>query len=117
MTDPITIGRCADCRWWKDLNSITGLGTCSKISHTMPSLMSGVKATIVYHPNFGCVAFERRGADKLAGLVVKITPAEEGGYVAECVTYPGCFSQGESVDEAANNLAAAVIDWEAVGDA
>lgn len=37
-----------------------------------------------------------------------IHPAEEGGYWVEVPTLPGCFSQGESIDEAMRNIKEAI---------
>jgi predicted RNase H-like HicB family nuclease len=37
--------------------------------------------------------------------------AEEGGYWAEIPALPGCFSQGESVEELRANLHEAVEGW------
>ena len=47
--------------------------------------------------------------DQDVTFTIKITPAEEdGGFVAECLDIPGCFSQGETVDEAKANIADAI---------
>jgi antitoxin HicB len=40
-----------------------------------------------------------------------ITPAEEGGFVAEIVEFPGCFTQAETVEEAYRNLEDAARGW------
>lgn len=40
--------------------------------------------------------------------IVIITPAEEGGYVAECPSLPGCVSQGETRDETVENIMEAI---------
>lgn len=37
-----------------------------------------------------------------------IHPAEEGGYWVEVPTLPGCFSQGESIEEAMKNVKEAI---------
>ena len=37
-----------------------------------------------------------------------IHPAEEGGYWVEVLTLPGCFSQGESIEEAMKNVKEAI---------
>ncbi len=37
-----------------------------------------------------------------------IHPAEEGGFWVEVPTLPGCFSQGESIEEAMNNIREAI---------
>ncbi|MBI4571452.1 MAG: type II toxin-antitoxin system HicB family antitoxin [Chloroflexi bacterium] len=39
---------------------------------------------------------------------VIVHPAEEGGYWVEVPALPGCYSQGESVDEALSNVAEAI---------
>jgi antitoxin HicB len=36
----------------------------------------------------------------MAKYVVYLEPAEEGGYIVSCPDFPGCVTQGESVDEA-----------------
>ncbi|MSQ05993.1 MAG: type II toxin-antitoxin system HicB family antitoxin [Dehalococcoidia bacterium] len=36
----------------------------------------------------------------MAKYVVYLRPAEEGGYIVSCPDFPGCVTQGESVDEA-----------------
>lgn len=44
-------------------------------------------------------------------------PAEEGGFVAEVLEFPGCVTQGETVEEAYANLEEAARGWiEAVID-
>jgi len=40
-----------------------------------------------------------------------ITPAPEGGYTAEVVEFPGCVTQGETVEEAYANLEDAAREW------
>lgn len=40
--------------------------------------------------------------------LVLITPAEEGGFVAECPSLPGCISQGETREEAVENIKEAI---------
>jgi predicted RNase H-like HicB family nuclease len=39
---------------------------------------------------------------------IVIHPAEEGGFWVEVPTLPGCFSQGESIEEARENVKEAV---------
>ncbi len=36
---------------------------------------------------------------------------EDGGYVIECPVLPGCASQGETVDEAVENIKEAIRGW------
>lgn len=39
---------------------------------------------------------------------VLIYPGEDGYWVAECPSLPGCISQGESKEEAINNIREAI---------
>jgi antitoxin HicB len=42
-------------------------------------------------------------------FTVLLTPdAEDGGYVAECPTIPGCISEGDTVEEALANIKDAI---------
>lgn len=41
-------------------------------------------------------------------IKVVIHEAEEGGYWAEVPSLPGCFTQGESMDEVLHNLREAI---------
>lgn len=38
------------------------------------------------------------------GRKILLTPAEEGGYIAEVPSLPGCYSQGDSIEEAMENI-------------
>ncbi|PZV25427.1 MAG: type II toxin-antitoxin system HicB family antitoxin [Snowella sp.] len=40
-----------------------------------------------------------------------IHPAEEGGYWAEVPALPGCITEGDSMDEAINNIQDAIQGW------
>ncbi|EHQ34448.1 type II toxin-antitoxin system HicB family antitoxin [Methanoplanus limicola] len=40
---------------------------------------------------------------------VVIEKDEEGGYIAECPTLPGCITEGDTPDEAIENLNEAII--------
>lgn len=39
---------------------------------------------------------------------VVLLPQDEGGYFVQCPTLPGCYSQGESVEEALANIREAI---------
>ncbi len=39
---------------------------------------------------------------------VILEPAEEGGYTVYCPSLPGCVSEGETVDEALENIKKAI---------
>ncbi len=41
-------------------------------------------------------------------FVVILTPDEEGGYVAECPAIPGCISEGETLEQAIENIREAI---------
>jgi predicted RNase H-like HicB family nuclease len=40
-----------------------------------------------------------------------ITPEEEGGYSAEILEFPGCYSQGETIEETYRNIEEAAKNW------
>ena len=40
--------------------------------------------------------------------VILTSDNEDGGYVAECPTIPGCISEGDSVEEALANIKEAI---------
>ncbi len=40
--------------------------------------------------------------------IVYLEPAEEGGYVVSCPQFPGCVTQGDTVDEAINMIKDAI---------
>ena len=40
---------------------------------------------------------------------VLLEPDETGGYVAICPSLPGCYSQGETVEEAMENIEEAIL--------
>ncbi|NOY11527.1 MAG: type II toxin-antitoxin system HicB family antitoxin [Archaeoglobi archaeon] len=40
---------------------------------------------------------------------VIIHEAEEGGYIVSCPALPGCHSQGETIEEALENIKEAII--------
>jgi antitoxin HicB len=39
---------------------------------------------------------------------VILEPDENGGYIVTCPSLPGCYSQGESVEEALENIKEAI---------
>ena len=47
---------------------------------------------------------------------VHVTKAEEGGFVVSCPALPGCWSQGETEDEAKANILDAMHGWLEVND-
>ncbi len=47
-------------------------------------------------------------------LKIVIHAAEEGGYWAEVPALPGCFSEGETLEEVRANIREAVQGWLAV---
>src|SRR5205085_756577 len=40
-----------------------------------------------------------------------VRPAEEGGFIAEMLEFPGCVTQGETVEDAYANLEDAARGW------
>ena len=57
---------------------------------------------------------------KVYDFKVILEPDESGGYVVSCASLPGCYSQGETVGEALENIREAILlcleDMEAEGD-
>ena len=41
-------------------------------------------------------------------FVVLLTPDEDGGYVAECPAIPGCISEGDTLEQALENIRDAI---------
>jgi predicted RNase H-like HicB family nuclease len=41
-------------------------------------------------------------------LLITIYPDEDGVFIAECPSIPGCVSQGETEEEAAENIRGAI---------
>jgi len=50
-------------------------------------------------------------ASGLQFTVVIEPDVEDGGYVVHCPALRGCWSQGESIDEALANITDAIIGW------
>lgn len=40
---------------------------------------------------------------------VILEDAEEGGYIVSCPALPGCHSQGDTIDEALDNIKEAIV--------
>ena len=36
----------------------------------------------------------------MAKYLIYLEPAEEGGYIASCPDFPGCVTQGETIEDA-----------------
>jgi antitoxin HicB len=45
---------------------------------------------------------------KIEDFKVFLEPDEDGGYVVVCPSLPGCYSQGESVEDALANIREAI---------
>ncbi|HFC98675.1 MAG TPA: type II toxin-antitoxin system HicB family antitoxin [Thermosulfurimonas dismutans] len=46
---------------------------------------------------------------RVLNFVVILEPDPSGGYVVSCPELPGCYSQGESVEEALENIKEAIL--------
>ncbi len=46
---------------------------------------------------------------KVMDFKVLLEPAEEDGYVVSCPSLDGCYSQGETLDEALENIKEAIL--------
>lgn len=57
---------------------------------------------------------------KVYDFKVILEPDETGGYVVSCPSLPGCYSQGDTVKEALDNIKEAILlcleDMEAQGE-
>jgi len=42
-------------------------------------------------------------------FAVVLVPQPEGGFFVECPTLPGCYSQGETVQESLDNIREAIL--------
>jgi len=49
-----------------------------------------------------------RKTKKMASYAAIFTPAKEGGYVVNVPALPGCFSEGNTFEEAKKNIAEAI---------
>lgn len=49
-----------------------------------------------------------RGYNRSVKFIVTYEPDEDGGVVAECPALPGCVSHGATLEEAKNNIQAAI---------
>jgi predicted RNase H-like HicB family nuclease len=47
----------------------------------------------------------------LRGYARVLTPDEDGGFTAEILEFPGCFAEGETINEALQNLEEAAQSW------
>ena len=45
---------------------------------------------------------------KVLDFKVMLEPEPDGGYVVTCPTLPGCYSQGDTLDEALENIREAI---------
>ncbi len=50
----------------------------------------------------------RKKSPKLMDFKVLIEPDETGGYVVSCPSLSGCFSQGDTLEEALENIKEAI---------
>ena len=48
------------------------------------------------------------GKAKVLDFKVLLEPDPDGGYVVTCPTLAGCYSQGDTLDEALNNIREAI---------
>ena len=51
-------------------------------------------------------AMERK---KVLNFTVILEPDPTGGYVVSCPSLPGCYSQGETIEEALENIKEAIL--------
>ena len=46
---------------------------------------------------------------KVLNFTVVLEPDPAGGYVVSCPSLPGCYSQGETIEEALENIKEAIL--------
>lgn len=46
---------------------------------------------------------------RVLNFTVVLEPDPSGGYVVSCLELPGCYSQGETVEEALENIKEAIL--------
>jgi len=46
---------------------------------------------------------------KICDFKILLEPDETGGYVVTCPSLPGCYSQGDTIDEAIGNIKEAIM--------
>ncbi len=46
---------------------------------------------------------------KVYDFKILLEPDETGGYVVTCPSLPGCYSQGDTIDEAIENIKEAIL--------
>ena len=60
------------------------------------------------------------GTMRTYNFKVMLEPDETGGYVVSCPSLPGCYSQGDTAEEALTNIKEAILlcleDMEAMGE-
>ena len=56
-------------------------------------------------------SFKKAEATALMKLKILVHAAEEGGYWAEVPALPGCFSEGETLEELKANIREAAAGW------
>ncbi len=47
----------------------------------------------------------------MRALTVILEPEDNGGYSVHCAAFPGCSSQGSTVEEAMDNIQEAIRGW------
>jgi predicted RNase H-like HicB family nuclease len=58
------------------------------------------------------MATETNGVSQPLAFTVVIEPdAEDSGYIVHCPDLKGCWSQGETIDEAMHNIVDAMSGW------
>jgi antitoxin HicB len=55
-------------------------------------------------------------SERVSGILARpysrvLVPDETGGYSARMLEFPGCFAEGETADEALQNLESAAESW------
>lgn len=68
---------------------------------------------------YSCFTFPRRGSQNLSGTIMKYKVSlrkTEEGFSVSCPGLPGCWSQGDTEQEALENIADAIREYLAVAE-
>ncbi|WP_234969684.1 type II toxin-antitoxin system HicB family antitoxin [Alicyclobacillus vulcanalis] len=61
-----------------------------------------------HKPHSSRIDLNYAGGDNMTTYPVILKPDEDGGYVVECPVIPGCFSEGDTEEEALENIKEAI---------
>jgi len=93
------VARASRPLWSVECGSLLPLCSCRSLLRGRPQLAAG------------CFNRVRRGDPEAARLQNRLESGEDGWIVAECLSLPGCVSQGRTEKEAFDNIREAILLW------